>query len=309
MSNSNNLRSRCSIELRGRNSWRIRYRAANERLTVTMRSRRHAEVAAPFIETALASNDMIDPWPLVRDLVDKVMAAQPAEPVESEKRPMPTEMKRTITVREYFELWLPTKRTCRRSTYQDYARRVGYVLPLLGDIQIAKLTTEDLVRCRAHLLSHGTTGRAIAKRTVKAIMTSALQRMLSDARDQGYMARGVNLYDSRIWTDWPATANLEDEAGQPDPFEVHEKRRILEYYRSKYLGTDLRGFTLYVNILFETGMRPSECAALKRVDVKLDGDEPFLWVRKSFSRGQYNATKTRRSTRKVHIAPPLCQRG
>ena len=100
-----------------------------------------------------------------------------------------------ITLGEYLERWLPTKRQpLSASTFSSYQRNIKlHVLPYIGSIPLQRLTPEDLDDLYAHLLNNGRRnkdGGRLSPKTVR-LVHSVIHKALADAHRKGSVARNV----------------------------------------------------------------------------------------------------------------------
>lgn len=99
-----------------------------------------------------------------------------------------------ITLGEYLERWLPTKRDLAPSTYSSYERNIRlHVLPYLGSIPLQRLTPEDLDSLYTELLANGRQnkgGGPLAPKTVRHVHVT-IHAALNDALRKGSVIRNV----------------------------------------------------------------------------------------------------------------------
>ena len=296
-------RKRCRVEQHGR-KWRIRYYVSGKRLTVSFDEEKTARIAAELVENGLALTTEIDPYPLIHETVAKY-AAQAGVLPAPKSAPVPADLKRSLTVGDWYEIWLPMRKpNCRPANYKDYQYNATYFLPHLGHIQLVKLTVHDLVRCRAALLSDGKRGKPLSKKTVRNIMLGSLKRMLRDARADETMAD--NPFEHPLFKEWPETNNPADEVPQADPFNVEEKFKVIEAVRRRYWGNPkLKGLYAYVFTLLNIPFRPSEASGLNWGDIDLANARAH--VRRSYNSGALGKPKTKSSRRTVMLPPEVVE--
>jgi integrase len=99
-----------------------------------------------------------------------------------------------ITLGEYLERWLPTKRDLAPSTYSSYGRNIRlHVLPYVGSIPLQRLTPEDLDSLYSELLANGRQnkgGGPLAPKTVRHVHVT-IHAALNDALRKGSVIRNV----------------------------------------------------------------------------------------------------------------------
>ncbi len=100
-----------------------------------------------------------------------------------------------ITVGEYLERWLPTrKQPLASSTFSSYERNIRlHVVPYIGSIPLQQLAPEDLDDLYAHLLSngrHNKGGGPLSPKTVR-LVHSVIHKALADAHRKGSVSRNV----------------------------------------------------------------------------------------------------------------------
>jgi integrase len=111
--------------------------------------------------------------------------------------------------------------------------------------------------------------------------------MIRDAREIDKMSIG----DPFEAIPWPESKTV-----KRDPFTKEERDKILEYFRENQPF-----YYPFVLTMFWTGMRPSECTALRVGDIDLK--RGFIIVNKSRTLGEENPTKTVGSTRAQKLFP------
>ncbi len=289
--------------------WRLNYSLKDadnksERKRHTLPTEAQAEFAADLIDGVLAVRRDRDPWPMVLPHVADYAGSLSTEP-ETKAAPVPTSLKRSLSVAEWYDLWLPKRKPfCRPANFKDYQHNASHFLPHLGDIKLAKLSVHDLVRCRAALLSAGKRGKPLSKKTVRNIMLGTLKRMLRDARAEEVMAD--NPFEHPLFKEWPETNNPADEVPQADPFNVEEKFKVIEAVRRRYWGNPkLKGLYAYVFTLLNIPFRPSEASGLNWGDIDLANARAH--VRRSYNSGALGKPKTQSSRRTVMLPPEVVE--
>jgi integrase len=202
------------------------------------------------------------------------------------------------TVAEYFTTWIDQQTPIvRRAQARDYRRHLKRnVLPVLGKLPLADLKPADVRALQADLLAQGK-----SPKYVRNIIAGSFRAMVQQARIDELVTRDV--FAGLKWPRWnPPKA---------DPFTIDEVKRILEYLRAKRFGfhpgpgsTSVRflphpAFHAFVQLLFWTGLRPSEAAGLQWGDIDLVARR--LHVRRSRHLYAYGEPKTASARRTVEL--------
>jgi integrase len=174
------------------------------------------------------------------------------------------------TLGEYLtEKWLPLKQSqLRSSTFDSYRRNIDlHVVPVLGRVQLQKLTPEDLDSLYARLLTNGRRdGKkgGLSVKTVRSIHL-VLHKALSDALRKGSVVRNVATV-----ADPPKLSS----AKRPEikAWTADQLRMFLDHIRR-----DRAYAALFVSA--HTGMRRGEILGLRWTDV--DFDDARLSVRQA----------------------------
>ena len=176
--------------------------------------------------------------------------------------------------------WLPPKRNALKpSTFHRYeAMSEQYLLPHLGRVPVRSLTSSDLERLHARLLSSGAKdGGPLAAKTVLNVH-QIVRKALGDALRKGLVVRNVALA-----VDPPrVTASPEQRCWNED-----QLRRFLQEAKQHRLHPALR-------LAAMTGMRRGEVLGLGWPDVDLDGGR--LAVRRTASCAGYTVHVTTNKT-------------
>lgn len=209
---------------------------------------------------------------------------------------------------EYYTTWIKEQiPVVRRAQARDYRRHVTrYVLPVLGKVLLPELRPAHVRGLQAELLEQevrcrdGSTKKRSVKH-VKNILAGSFRAMIQQARVDELVTRDV--FAGLKWPKWSPP--------KPDPFTTDEVRRILAWFKSKRFGFHPgRGSTenrflphppywAYVQLLFLTGLRPSEAAGLQWGDIDLAHRR--LHVRRSRHLYDYGAPKTESARRTVEL--------
>jgi len=191
--------------------------------------------------------------------------------------------------------WLPAKQpTLKPSTFYRYqAMSEAYLLPHLGRVPLRALTSVQLERLYAHLLSVGAKdGGPLAPKTVLNVH-QIVRKALADAERKGLVVRNVALA-----VDPPrVTASPEQRC-----WDEAQLRRFLREAKAHRLFPALR-------LAAMTGMRRGEVLGLRWSDVDLDGAR--LAVRRTASCAGYTVhittNKTATSRRAVDLEADTVQ--
>jgi integrase len=175
----------------------------------------------------------------------------------------------TMTIGEYLATWIERHRSrVRPSTWRTAESYVRvYLIPTLGRIALARLTSADVERALASFVEHGRpdrTGRAVAPITAYHVR-AVLRRALSDAQRDGLVGRNA-----------AADARPPYLPQRPITYlSAADVRRLLEVTRDDDLGP------LWA-LAATTGLRRGELLALRWDDVS----GGMLSVRRSVSRNR-----------------------
>src|SRR5262249_26966371 len=132
------------------------------------------------------------------------------------------------SVAAYYERWIVEQEPhVRRAQLRDYKRHLtGYVLPILGTVEIAALTVTLVDDLKTKLLLEGrprvadaptprrgtpSAHQPLAVKTVRNIVGGSFRAMLRHARKRGLLTR--DQFTDLMDLEWPDTATPE-----PDPF-------------------------------------------------------------------------------------------
>jgi integrase len=232
------------------------------------------------------------------------------------------------TFDEYFASWIeaPGPRI-RKAQRRDLRRHIEkYVLPVLGHRPIVSTTPRDIVNLQERLLQQPLDAAAVARlpverreailnkdvpwptlstKFVKNVISGSLRAMLRTAKTIDNIAPPRDPFDGITWPRYVVDG--------PEPFEPEERDRILQWFKTKAFGLGGRPsadgrrlrvhppYHAFVFLLFWTGMRPSEVAALRIRD--LDLARGTVRVRSSRHLGEEAAPKTVQAARIVELTP------
>jgi len=196
-----------------------------------------------------------------------------------------------VTLREFYNQWIDGREKeldndmVRPSLVRDYKQHFSaYILPALGERPFAEITVELLIALRAKLLK----GRS--QKTVRNIIDSSFRALWSAALSA--KAARDNPFEHM---DWPRR-----EAPDPDPFTAEEREQIIDWW-----GKNDPFYYSWVAVVFLTGMRPSEAAALRWSDIDLGGRQ--ILITKSRNLRKDGPPKTKHSKRPVPITDAVME--
>lgn len=292
-------RSRVSVEPRGR-SWRVRYRVGDQRPSIPLPDEQHARFVADLIDRTLQARPDRDPWRVVKPLYDEFASQLGAV----EAKPVPVDLQRSITLREFYETWIETKRPprCREAAYRDYQRHATYFLPHLGDTPISKVTEDQICALRDKLLKvGGKRGTPLNVQTVRNIMSS-LKRLYRDAMKPPHRLTKTFPF-GELYRDFdlPREKRFKSKA---DPFDRAEKLKLVTFLRDRW-GKRQPHLAAYVIWQLYIPCRPSEASGLRWTDIDLANRKAH--IQRSFHKGAYDLTKTALSDRWVVLPPEVVQ--
>ena len=166
----------------------------------------------------------------------------------------------TPTVAEYCEKWLLMQSSSiRATTLNDYKSKVkNYIVKQLGDMYMADVTADD----------------------VKLALVAASRRSSSVYRSVNMLIKCIfaSALDSHI-IDHNPTLNISAKGGIPQ-----KEREALTDEQVKQLLDAIKGLPPYVFVMLGlyAGLRREEILALKWDSVYLDGEAPYLTVRRAW---------------------------
>jgi len=153
------------------------------------------------------------------------------------------------------------------------------------------LTTRALMDFQIYLLHDAPRlekgAKGLAVKTVRNIVDGSFRAMVRDARD----VDGMKIGDPFAAIQWP-----DKETERRDAFTKAERDKILDYFRSREPF-----YYPFVFTMFWTGMRPSECTALRVGDIDLKNGT--ISITKSRHLGEERAPKTSASRRTINLLP------
>jgi integrase len=189
-----------------------------------------------------------------------------------------------MNVGEYLKRWLSdsVRGSVRDSTHASYEGQVRrYIIPAFGRVKLRKLTPAHVQHLYREMQDRG-----LSARTVQ-YTHAVLNRALKQARRWGMVERNV--------AEDVDPPQLKREEIQPlDP---EQTRRLLQASKGDRLHA------LYV-VAVTAGLRPSEMLGLRWSDVDLAAGT--LRINRALSGGEFAATKTPRSRRKIELSNTAC---
>lgn len=188
---------------------------------------------------------------------------------------------KSLTVRETADLWIKRVEADgrERTTVQQYRQHIDiHIIPRLGSLKIAQLTTDTIEKFRDDLLAD--MSRALARKVLTSLKSILKVAKRSD------VAAGVS-----IKRDKRDKSKIETGRDMPTPAEV--KRLVNAAKPGRQLALVL--------VVATCGLRASELRGLRWADIDLKTGE--LHVRQRADRyGKIGAPKTETSVRKLPLA-------
>lgn len=196
-----------------------------------------------------------------------------------------------MSLKTFYEDWVEDKKPplVRKSLAVAYRQHFkAYIIPKLGNevSPVEGLQFKQLVKFRSWMIEE----LELTVKTCRNVIDGSLRAMYRSVWAAGAPAN--NPFEVLEWPDRLVPP--------PDPFTEDERDRILEKYRE----TQPRLYP-YVYLMFWTGLRPSEAAALRLGDIDLTAGK--FMIRKSRVLGEENATKTVGSKRTKEMLPNLIE--
>src|ERR687897_1904056 len=187
---------------------------------------------------------------------------------------------KNMSVGEYLKRWLDdsVRGSVRASTCASYEGQVRrYIVPAIGRIKLGKLTPAHVQHLYREMQD-----RRLSTRTVQ-YTHAVLRRALKQAKRWGMVDRNVaeDVDPPRLKRD------------EIKPLDREQTRRLL------HGAEDDRLQALYV-VAVTAGLRPGEMLALRWSDVDLQAGT--LRINRALSDGEFAATKTPRSRRKIELS-------
>lgn len=190
------------------------------------------------------------------------------------------------TLREYYQNWIELREKeesqglLRKSAVRDYRQHFDcYILPEFGAVPFSDITILTLSSFRSKLL------QSRSLKTTRNVIDSSFRALWRAVRKENLSRE--NPFEL---LEWPATS-----APVPDPFDADERDRIIQWWeKNDYF------YYPWVAVMFSTGMRPSEAAALRWSDVDLKTCR--ISIVKSRNLGKDAPPKTKHSGRTIGVA-------
>jgi integrase len=185
-----------------------------------------------------------------------------------------------MNVGEYLKRWLNdcVRGSVRANTCASYERQVRrYIIPAIGRVKLERLTPAHVQHLYRDMQDRG-----LSARTVQ-YTHAVLHRALKQAKRWGMVNRNVA-------EDVDRPQLKRDEIR---PLDHEQTRRLLQAAEGHRLQA------LYV-VAVTAGLRPSEMLALRWRDVDLEAGT--LRINRALSDGEFAATKTPRSRRKIELS-------
>lgn len=229
----------------GKGRWLFRY---------TLGGRKHSMALGPYPAVTLADARK-------KSLEGQSKVANGEDPsAEVEKR------KADITLADFVDthFW-PHQKAAKRSWQDDVWAMKKRILPALGKVRLRDISRHDVVKLRHSVKEE--TSEPTANRHL-----CCLARCLSLAHQWGFIdsnpARGVERYR---------------EVARRENFLTPDETRRLDEALAELAGTELAIPAACVRALLWTGCRRGEMAGLRWEDVKLEGDAPTAFLRRTKS--------------------------
>jgi integrase len=196
------------------------------------------------------------------------------------------------TVESFYNEWIEKKvpPLVRHSRLRDYKQAFGaYILPRFKHTSLADIKTKQLVDFQVELLKNG-----LSVKTVRNIIDGVFRAMFRDARVE--IGGALEGKDPFIDVRWPKVKRE-----PPDPLTVEEKEKVL----AAFLEHEPFYYP-FMRVQFDTGMRPSETAALTWADI--DVGARTIRINKSRYMSQDNDhPKTTHSGRMITVSRALME--
>ncbi len=206
-----------------------------------------------------------------------------AEPVSARLPP-------ETTVQQYFDIWIGQLAPSRLGnnalgSYKSHLKR--WVLASLGQLPCQSLTGAHVRQLQAFMKQ-----RSCSPTLINRTLHHAFRAIVRDMRGHGLVIGEV--FDGEF-----VKKLKEDPEQEPDPYSAEERTRILSWFLENQPH-----YYAFVYVRFWTGLRPGEATALRVRDVDLDNG--ILFVRRSRSKGDEGATKTKKR-RAVRLFPEVLE--
>lgn len=234
--------------------------------------------------------------------------------------------------REYAAEWVERyqgngRRGFTDETRAEYRRDLArYAFPVFGDRRLASIRPRDIAEWIAWLCDESAQGRRRAdERRQKAkgkadpigepvepvrLSDATVRRIMCPVRACLATARreGLIRFNACDGVPLPCRPQIED-GDEPEKAKAMTREQL-----RMFLRVAPAEWRLLFQTLAATGVRWSELAALRWRDLKIDGADPHLRVRRALAKRQpkggeprYKPPKSRHGTRSIPLDPSLCQ--
>jgi integrase len=206
-----------------------------------------------------------------------------------------------VPLREYAEEWIERyqgngRRGFTENTRDEYRRDLKrYAYPFLSERlgrTVSGITPRDVANWIAWLCDEREQGRALADATVRRVV-SPVRACLATARREGLIRH--NPVDGAVL---PYREQVEDD-------EHEDVRALTREQLAAFLGVVHPRHRLMFRFLAATGVRWSELIALRWRDLRLDGSEPCVRVRRAIVRGRVKPPKSKYGRREIPLSASL----
>jgi len=198
-------------------------------------------------------------------------------------------MLETPTVQQFYDEWIARKvpPLVRHSQVRDYKQAFNcYILPRFKGMRLSNLKTKELTAFQTELLQKG-----LAVKTVRNIIDGSFRAMYRDARAEIDDLKGS---DPFIDIKWPKVRRE-----PPDPLSGEDRQRVLDAFLEHEAF-----YYPFIRTQFDTGMRPSETAALAWADI--DTHARTIRINKSrYLNTDNDHPKTTHSGRRITVSRAL----
>jgi len=203
-----------------------------------------------------------------------------------------------LTVKQYYDKWIVLRDAeeaqglLRPSLIQSYRQHfTSRILPEFGERGLDEITVASLTEFRSKLLKGVAQEKLGARiKTVRNIIDGSFRAMWRAVRKEE-----LSKDNPFELLEWP-----QRQTPKPDPYSAEECAQIIEWWKENDFF-----YYPWVAVLFGTGMRPSEAAALRWPDVDLEA--LTISITKSRDKGKDSPPKTKHSDRIIKITPGLAE--
>ncbi|MDQ3571698.1 MAG: site-specific integrase [Actinomycetota bacterium] len=193
--------------------------------------------------------------------------------------------------RGYAEEWIESYQGLRRSTRDDYRRRLeAYAYPFFGRRSLAEIDGPALRKFVAWLCDEQAQERRLSDSTIRNIV-APVRSCLGTAVEDELIRRAPAVKLPR------RSRVVSEEPDEVRVFTAEQLALILELVHPEH--------RLLFHLLASTGLRVSELFGLSRQHLHLNGSAPHLKVRRAWVRGRWEDPKSRFGRRDVPLGPGL----